>query len=130
MNLNSQISNLNKEERNGKENNHLFVYGTLQYGQSRNYILKGLQFKKAVLPNYRKISPPNLGFPVIIRDDTSEVNGEVYFNIEHSRLKQIDYIEGEGRLYNRILVNVKTLDGESLPAYVYYPSNELLKYIL
>ena len=39
---------------------NLFVYGTLQAGQSRNYILKGLKYKKATLFNYRKVQPPSL----------------------------------------------------------------------
>ncbi|MFX1364025.1 MAG: gamma-glutamylcyclotransferase family protein [Promethearchaeota archaeon] len=105
----------------------LFVYGTLQHGQSRNYVLSGLKYKKAILFNYKKIIPPTLGFPFIIRDDSSNVKGEIYFGLSRSIINQIDLIEGEGQLYHRILVKVNLEDGKSLEAYTYYPSETLIK---
>ncbi|MFX0038049.1 MAG: gamma-glutamylcyclotransferase [Promethearchaeota archaeon] len=105
----------------------IFVYGTLQHGQSRNYILRGLKYDKATLLNYRKVEPPSLGFPFIIRDNNSSVKGELYYGVEQSLLNQIDLIEGEGNLYHRILVNVKLDDGSGTEAYTYYPSEILTK---
>ncbi|MFW9879200.1 MAG: gamma-glutamylcyclotransferase family protein [Candidatus Thorarchaeota archaeon] len=107
--------------------NKIFVYGTLQHGQSRNYILKGLKYEKATLLNYRKVEPPSLGFPFIIQDDNSKVGGEIYYDIEKSIINQIDMIEGEGELYHRILVKVKLDDGRETEAYTYYPSDMLIK---
>ncbi|MFX1344753.1 MAG: gamma-glutamylcyclotransferase family protein [Promethearchaeota archaeon] len=105
----------------------LFVYGTLQHGQSRNYILRGLKYEKAILFNYRKVTPPSLGFPFIIRDDSSKVRGEVYYGVDHSLLSQIDIIEGEGELYHRILVKVVLENGIELDAFTYYPFEILTK---
>jgi gamma-glutamylcyclotransferase (GGCT)/AIG2-like uncharacterized protein YtfP len=103
-----------------------FVYGTLQHGQSRNYILQGLRYKKAILPNHRKISPPSLGFPFIVRDDSVNVRGEVFFNVSQSLINELDRIEGEGLLYHRILVKVKIEDGKEVDAFTYYPSQKLI----
>ncbi|KKN31598.1 hypothetical protein LCGC14_0822330 [marine sediment metagenome] len=127
---------MTKEDNKNRNQNHrnnyqkfdkLFVYGTLQQGLSRNDILKGLQYKKAILPNHRKVSPPSLGFPFIIRDKSSQVSGEVYFGVEQSIIEEIDNIEREGFLYYRILVKVKINDGNELEAYTYYPSDYLIQ---
>jgi gamma-glutamylcyclotransferase (GGCT)/AIG2-like uncharacterized protein YtfP len=107
--------------------NNLFVYGTLQHGQSRNYLLRGFKYEKATLLNYRKVIPPSLGFPFIIRDDSSNVKGEVYYDLDHFLISQIDIIEGEGELYNRILVKVVLDNGKEVDAFTYYPSEILIK---
>jgi gamma-glutamylcyclotransferase (GGCT)/AIG2-like uncharacterized protein YtfP len=107
--------------------NNLFVYGTLQHGQSRNYILKGLKYEKATLINYRKLEPASLGFPFIIRDINSKVKGEIYYDVTNSIITQIDMIEGEGKLYHRIIVKVDLEDGNKVEAYTYYPSEILIK---
>ncbi|MFX0083447.1 MAG: gamma-glutamylcyclotransferase family protein [Candidatus Hodarchaeota archaeon] len=106
---------------------NLFVYGTLQHGQSRNYILRGLKYDKATLFNYRKVTPPSLGFPFIIRDDSSRVNGEIYYGLDHVLISQIDIIEGEGELYHRILVKIVLDNRKELDAFTYYPSEILIK---
>jgi len=115
------------KELKQEKSNKLFVYGTLQHGQSRNYILRGLKYEKATLINYRKVTSPSLGFPFIIRDDSSNVRGEVYYDVEQSLINQIDMIEGEGELYHRILVKVKLDNEKELEAFTYYPSEALIK---
>jgi gamma-glutamylcyclotransferase (GGCT)/AIG2-like uncharacterized protein YtfP len=114
-------------ENNSFKVNTIFVYGTLQQGQSRNYVLKGLKYEKAILPNYRKLEPPSLGFPFIIKDEKSSVKGEVYYGVNRSLINHLDIIEGEGRLYNRILVRIKVESGKEIAAYTYYPSEVLIK---
>ncbi|MBD3254012.1 MAG: gamma-glutamylcyclotransferase [Candidatus Lokiarchaeota archaeon] len=116
---------MNDKEKNQTKN--LFVYGTLQQGQSRNYVLQGLSYEKATLLNFRKVSPPSLGFPFIIKDENSEVKGEIYFNLSDSLFSQIDLIEGEGVLYHRINVKVQIFDGEEYEAYTYYPDKQLIE---
>jgi len=106
--------------------NFLFVYGTLQHGESRNYLLKGLSFEKAVIIGYRKIYLQKLGFPIILEDEKSYVNGEIYFGVNESLLNMLDVVEGEGSLYHRIEVNVKTITKKNYLAYVYYPSKKLI----
>ena len=105
----------------------LFVYGTLQHGKSRGHVLKNLKYKKAILPNFRKIVPAQLGYSIILKDKDSLVEGEVYFDLDQSLFEKLDVIEDEGNLYHRILVNIKTLEDEKLPTYVYYPSETLIK---
>jgi gamma-glutamylcyclotransferase (GGCT)/AIG2-like uncharacterized protein YtfP len=109
------------------EINTIFVYGTLQQGQSRNYILRGLKYEKAVLSDYKKLEPPSLGFPFIIKDNKSSVRGEVYYGLSRSLINQLDMIEGEGRLYHRIIVQVKVESGNEIDVYTYYPSEILIK---
>ncbi len=106
----------------------LFVYGTLQHGFSRNFYLQGLQFEKAILLNHRKVAPPELGFPFIVKEIGDHVPGEVYFELTESHWRQIDLIEGEGSLYHRILVEVKSVSNNSIfVAYTYYPSKDLIE---
>ena len=116
-----------KKEHKSEGCDRLFVYGTLQHGQSRNYILRGLKYEKATLFNYLKVVPPTLGFPFIICDETSSVRREIYFGLKQSLINQIDIIEGEGQLYHRILVNVKLDSGKKSDAFTYYPSEILIK---
>lgn len=117
------------EQQNYKNTkcDRLFVYGTLQHGQSRNFILRGLKYEKATLLNYRKVVPISLGFPFIIQEDDSNVKGEIYYDVEQHIINHIDMIEGEGELYHRILVKVKLDDGREMEAYTYYPSDMLIK---
>jgi len=117
------------EEKTKEKQNfyNLFVYGTLQQGQSRNFILQGLKFEKATLPNHRKLEPPSLGFPFIVRNDSNNVHGEVYFDISQSLINELDRIEGEGYLYHRIMVKVITDNGKEVEAFTYYPSEKLIK---
>ena len=117
-----------QSETADKKCDRLFTYGTLQSGFSRNYLLEGLIFEKAFLPGYRKITPPELGFPFIIKDSNSKVSGEIYFELKQSHFTQIDLVEGEGSLYHRILLEVKTIsNGIKHTAFTYYPSEGLIE---
>ena len=115
---------------NGSEDvdvENMFVYGTLRHDRSRGHVLGDLEYKQATLPNYKKISPPTLGFPFIVQKESAEVQGEVYFKVSRDLVRQIDMIEGEGSLYHRIIVEVETIDGEQVKAYTYYPSDRLIE---
>ncbi|MFX1285864.1 MAG: gamma-glutamylcyclotransferase [Promethearchaeota archaeon] len=120
-----------KEEQREVTNekcDQLFTYGTLQSGYSRNYLLSGLEYEKAILEGYRKLTPPTLGFPFILKDKESNVTGEIYFQLTQSHWTQIDLVEGEGSLYHRVLVEVKTISkGRNLSAFTYYPSKRLIE---
>jgi gamma-glutamylcyclotransferase (GGCT)/AIG2-like uncharacterized protein YtfP len=111
-----------------QKNDRLFTYGTLRSGYSRNYLLQGLEFKKAILSGYRKVAPLELGFPFIVKDQKSSVTGELYFQLTQAHWTQIDLIEGEGSLYHRSLVEVKTIpEGMKFSAFTYYPSRGLIE---
>jgi gamma-glutamylcyclotransferase (GGCT)/AIG2-like uncharacterized protein YtfP len=121
-------SNKRRDKKDPNDCDRLFVYGTLQSGQSRNHYLKGLSYEKAVLIGYRKVSPPSLGFPFIIREKTSEVTGEIFFRLKQYHWSLLDRIEGEGSLYHRILVEVVVVPSNiKLMAFVYFPSKILIE---
>ena len=106
---------------------NIFVYGTLRQGKSRNYILKGLKYKKAILYDFRKLKNENFKFPIIIKEHKSRVYGEIYFDIDEELMKQLDEIEGGRKLYYRILVEVLTIESEKIEAFVYYPNEDLIR---
>jgi gamma-glutamylcyclotransferase (GGCT)/AIG2-like uncharacterized protein YtfP len=127
MNRDDMKKKARKQGKSRRRVENMFVYGTLRHNKSRGNVLAALEYKKAVLPNHRKVSPETLGFPFIIQDESSEVQGEVYFGVGKDLIRQIDMIEGEGNLYNRIVVEVTTEDGEKVKAYTYYPSDRLVE---
>lgn len=107
------------------ECDRLFVYGTLQSGQSRHHLLNGLRYEKATLYGYKKVQPPSLGFPFIIEDPMASVSGEIYFEVTPLQWEELDKAEGEGSLYHRILVEVETT--EKWTVYVYSPARALME---
>jgi gamma-glutamylcyclotransferase (GGCT)/AIG2-like uncharacterized protein YtfP len=111
---------------NQNQSKNLFVYGTLQHGQSRHHVRENLKYDNATLPNHKKISPSSLGFPFIVFDEAYKVEGEIYYDIDEELIKTLDLIEGEGSLYHRIIVEVFTEDGSKVQAYTYYPSDILI----
>ncbi|MGV9173083.1 MAG: gamma-glutamylcyclotransferase family protein [Promethearchaeia archaeon] len=108
------------------ETHNLFVYGTFRQGENRNYLLNDLPFDIAILSGYKRVKPEELEFPFIVKEEDAKVEGEVYYGIDEELLSRIDVIEGEGNLYHRIMVKVKTAEGELVDAYTYYPTDRLI----
>lgn len=106
---------------------NLFVYGTLRQGKSRNYLLKGLNYKNAILHDFRKLKNERFDFPIILKENNSKVYGEIYFDINERLIKQLDEVEGGGSLYHRIIVDVLTNSNEKFKAFTYYPNIELIR---
>lgn len=111
-----------------KDSNNLFVYGALRQGRRLNFLLKNIEFKKAILPGYKKLVSDDLGFNLIIKTPQSEVEGELYFDLTKTHFNKIDEREKEGIFYNRIIEEVETIDGKKYNAYVYYPTEKLLNF--
>lgn len=99
----------------------VFVYGTLKQGYGNNRCLGGATFvAKAVLDGQWTLI--YAGFPVLLNNsaDGLHVSGEVFEFDEatpngKSILKQLDALESEGRMYDRILA--RTLDGTEVSVY-------------
>ena len=85
---------------------NVFVYGTLMNGQyNHNSYLAGAKLLgKATAEGYDMY---NLGpFPGIVKGNGS-VKGELY-EIPAEDVAKLDYLEGEGSLYNRVCVSART----------------------
>ena len=84
----------------------VFVYGTLKRGYGNNILLAGSQFlEERVLPGYKLY---NAGFPVAAPDENSSIKGEVFDIAEEDvnrTLYHLDRLEGEGWMYNRMVVD-------------------------
>lgn len=103
----------------------VFVYGTLMtncYNHERYF--KGQKYLgQAVLHGYALY---NLGsYPGIIPDEKEKVLGELY-EIDRQILKQLDILEGNGRLYIRQSTEV-SLDDVKISTEVYVWNGEVRK---
>ncbi|MHA1973739.1 MAG: gamma-glutamylcyclotransferase family protein [Candidatus Hodarchaeales archaeon] len=106
----------------------VFVYGTLMSKNSRSQTLRGHPFHKAILKGYKRIWPETQPFPIIIIDKESQVEGELYINLDAGTIEELDFVENEGSLYCRISVKVFSLvTREYVETYTYYPSESLIQ---
>jgi hypothetical protein len=90
-----------------------------------------LKYRKVVIKGYLKISPPQLGFPFIVKvkNANAKVEGELYFDLSQTHSEKIDIVEGEGNLYHRIVVEVETIeegDNQFFSGFTYYPADYLI----
>ncbi|ONI37908.1 hypothetical protein AN639_01060 [Candidatus Epulonipiscium fishelsonii] len=108
--------------------NKVFVYGTLMKGHYNHdyYLAKATYLGERVLDGYELY---DLGaYPGIVARKGEKVRGELY-QIEEDMLADLDILEGEGTLYNRLTVEVE--DEQNLTkerAYVYIYNNDITRY--
>jgi gamma-glutamylcyclotransferase (GGCT)/AIG2-like uncharacterized protein YtfP len=98
----------------------IFVYGTLKHGFGNNRLLNGADFIGAA-STVRPFVLLDSGFPVLTPVGTGNmrVRGEVYEFIDARILKQLDRLEGEGRMYDRKLIDVVDDDGNEIEVWAY-----------
>ena len=102
------------------ETDFVFVYGSLKRGYRlfSQYLEETAFIGKATLEGYTLHKVDNAWYPGI-KKGAGKVKGEV-FKIGPDNLKQLDLVEGEGQLYDRITAEVVLENlGETLTAYVY-----------
>ena len=101
---------------------YMFVYGTLQKGQSNHHFLKYSKYvDDAMINGYCKY---DLGYyPGVKPKRAKSVNGELYL-VDNNTLRNVDSLEGEGYLYIRTKVKCITNDRE-YEAYTYVYNREL-----
>lgn len=122
---------------------NLFAYGTfmsryydmsdpnnpeLRIPGERNHILKTHLFVRSQLDDFARIWPPNAKYPFAIKREGHYIVGETYLDFSEKELKEIDLIEGEGYLYQRIKVTVQSLDDRypgKIEAFTYIATDEL-----
>lgn len=100
----------------------VFVYGTLKRAYHNNRYLKGSRFlgEALTVDNFDML---DVGFPVLLpqRGDVAyPVKGELY-EIDDTTLKNLDRLEGEGRMYQRQTRTVLSMDDPitGVHAYIY-----------
>lgn len=98
----------------------LFVYGTLRNDTVVQGLLGHRLFgRPAVLRGYYREVDPAIGYPVILPRAGAMVAGTV-LDVDADALAILDAYEGAR--YRRIIVQVETLEGRLLDAYVYVPA--------
>lgn len=99
----------------------VFVYGTLKRGQANNKRLKDSKFlgEAETTHSYRMYT--NRSYPMIIEDQDhgKAIKGELY-EVSDEVLKDLDYLEGQGFLYERKKLHIKGHD--DVIGYVYLKS--------
>lgn len=93
----------------------VFVYGTLKRGYHNNVLLSNAKFlEEKVLPGFKLY---NAGFPVARESPGDSVFGEVFEIADNDKntLRNLDRLEGEGRMYHR-----QQVEGENVSLYVGY----------
>lgn len=101
----------------------VFVYGTLKMGFGNNSLLKNSDYiDDAILRNYEmRYSHSSNGFPIIFRSRNAIGNivvGELYI-VDDNTLDALDYLESNGLMYDRKLVNIELSDNTITKAYTY-----------
>ncbi len=98
----------------------LFVYGTLRDDTVVQGLLGHRLFgRSAMLRGYHREVDPAIGYPVIRPRAGAKVVGKV-LDVDPDALAILDAYEGAR--YRRITVQVETLEGRHLEAYVYVPA--------
>ena len=109
----------------------LFVYGTLQPGQSNASVLRriGGTFQPATICGrlYPEGWGAASGFPALVLDEEGEkVPGYVFSSDGLSRQWQrLDAFEGDG--YRRVVATVRLEDGKPVEAHVYVLNEKTLE---
>jgi gamma-glutamylcyclotransferase (GGCT)/AIG2-like uncharacterized protein YtfP len=98
----------------------IFVYGTLQDEQLVER-LTGRRFpsRPAVLQGYYRMFDPAIGYPVVRPRAGAAVDGRILDDVGAVALAALDTYEGHE--YRRSIVNVRTVDGTTVEAYIYLP---------
>lgn len=98
---------------------YVFVYGSLKKGHWNNRVLQDSKLVGKAL-THDKFKMLNSGFPVLTPDvDGRQVRGEVYCVTNPDVMRDLDRLEGLGRMYDRKVHGV-ALDGSiDMTVYVY-----------
>lgn len=96
----------------------VFVYGTLQRDErNHHYLVSSTYLGEATLKDYALYDLPQ-GYPGILPFIGYQVQGEVY-EVNEPTLTNLDYLEGEGSLYKRTLVQVTLNDNKTVNVFTY-----------
>lgn len=98
---------------------NLFAYGTLM---NKTYLKavcgKSFESKEGVIYHYKRYATES-GYPYIVPEENSQVEGILYFGIDSESMGKIDKYEAEGTIYNREKLKVQVKDGQEIESFVY-----------
>lgn len=102
---------------------NVFVYGTLMkgHGNHRNFLSQSEFLGSGEITGYAMYEVSS--FPGIVPESGENVKGEIY-EVDQATLRRLDYLEGEGSLYNRKQVEVLVKD-KLVRAWTYVWNNEV-----
>ncbi|MEM3526027.1 MAG: gamma-glutamylcyclotransferase family protein [Candidatus Jordarchaeaceae archaeon] len=116
---------------------NVFVYGTLlskyfnpKSGKiqvhPRSKILRGFNFERALLKDYKLLWPDTKDYPFITPSPGHSVKGEVYYSVGENTINKLDDIEGVSfGLFEKTIVKVLTDSGSEIEALAYVGGKHL-----
>lgn len=108
---------------------NLFAYGTLMCS---DIIAATSGFKlpsvSGTINGYRRLRVKGEDYPAIIMDESASVEGLLYMDLPEAGWKRLDRFEGE--MYFRARVEVKSNNGEIIPAETYVTRREYFDLLL
>ena len=97
---------------------NIFTYGTLMLPSvMRKVVGKDFASRRAVLKGYARFQVKGVTYPGIIPREAATTDGVLYLDVDDSSVGTLDEFEGD--LYERVVVEVETEDGDALPACTY-----------
>lgn len=117
------MSNLSDEEferiYKPQDSYVVFVYGSLKRGFGNHRFLEGTEFLGAASTSNYVYRMHSLGpFPAVVENGDYAVSGELY-KVDGVTMERLDMLEGNGSLYTRKLVSVRTTENEVVDAWIY-----------
>jgi gamma-glutamylcyclotransferase (GGCT)/AIG2-like uncharacterized protein YtfP len=96
-----------------------FMYGTLKSGYNNNRLLQGARFLgKGITVGKFKVAG-KFSFPMAKKDDNGDLlSGEIY-EVDQDHINKMDWLESNGRFYQREIIKVKTERGEEANCWMY-----------
>tara|TARA_R100000808_G_scaffold9318_2_gene25665 strand:+ start:7845 stop:8195 length:351 start_codon:yes stop_codon:yes gene_type:complete len=102
----------------------LFTYGALQRGYPLHGWLTGARFI-GTAETVRSMAMYATGIPFVTdKEQVSPIHGEL-FAVDEAVLAATDRVEGHPNAYTRRLTNVRTSDGETHEAWLYFYDHDM-----
>ena len=109
---------------------NVFTYGSLMFDR---VWLRVIGYKhtatEALLCGYKRVQIKNETYPALIPAEAADrVKGLVYLNIDDTGLDKLDRFEG--KYYRRRVISCRTLDEQSIRAWVYVFRSQYVHHVL